>query len=485
MNGLITGCIKERGMVMLNEWIFIDLLDLFNRTILYYVIFINLIYTLLFFISIRALYVDRQRKKYWSYEDMIASSYTPPLSIIVPCYNEELTITDNVKALMSLEYGDYELVLVNDGSKDKTLEVLIKAFDLTKIDMPYRKQINTKAVQGIYVSQTFTNIVLVDKVNGGKADALNAGINLSKYPIITAVDADSIIERNSLVKVVRPFIENPKVVVSGGVVRPVNDCDVDMGFIESVRLGKKSIVRFQTVEYLRAFLFGRLGWGTMNGLLIISGAFGVFNKNVVIEVGGYTEDTIGEDMELVVKVHRKMREEKRDYEIVFVPDPVCWTQVPEDFKTLKSQRKRWHKGLIDTLLNHKKMMLNPRYGVVGMLSLPYYFFIETLGALVEIIGYFSFIISFYFGLISLEFFLLFLGISILYGVFLSSSAILLDEYNYSKYNSLKEYLLLVLYSIIENFGYRQLTTIWRFTAFFQYRRKGKTWGAMTRTEFKR
>lgn len=463
--------------------ILVESIGWFNYIVLYYVLTINTFYALLFIVAVRALYVDRKKKKYWSYVDMASSSYTPPLSLLVPCYNEAETVVDNVKALLSLEYNEFELIIVNDGSKDRTLQELIDEFNLIKIDLPYRRKISTKPIKGIYLSTLFDNIIVVDKENGGKADALNAGINLSKYPIVTSIDADSIIERDSLIKVIRPFVEDPEVVVSGGVVRPVNDCTVDKGFIETVRLAKKSIVRYQTVEYLRAFLFGRLGLGSMNALLIVSGAFGVFKKSTVIESGGYTEDTIGEDMELIVKIHRRMREEKRPYKIVFVPDPVCWTQVPEQYKILKSQRKRWHSGLMDSLFNHKKMMFNPKYGTVGMIAMPYYFFVEMLGAAVEILGYISFTVSFLLGIINLPFFLLFLSVSVLYGIFLSSSAILLDEYNFSKYADIKEYMLLMLYSVLENFGYRQLTALWRFSAFLKYRRGHKTWGDMTRTKF--
>lgn len=455
----------------------------FNYFVLYYVLTINTFYAFLFIVSVRALYIDRRKKRYWSYEDMAGSAYTPPLSIIVPCYNEEATVVDNVKALLSLEYNEFELVIVNDGSKDKTIDKLIEEFNLVKVDMPYQKKVQTKNIKGLYLSSVFGSITVVDKENGGKADALNAGINMAKYPVITSIDADSIIERDSLIKVIRPFVEDPTVVVSGGVVRPVNDCTVDKGFIESVRLAKSSIARFQTVEYLRAFLFGRLGLGNLNALLIVSGAFGVFKKSTVIQAGGYTEDTIGEDMELIVKIHRMMKEAKQDYKIVFVPDPVCWTQVPEQLKVLKSQRKRWHIGLMDSMLKHLKMMFNPKYGSVGMLAMPYYFFVEMLGATVEILGYLSFILSFWLGIINIQFFLLFLAVSILYGIFLSSSAILLDEYNFSKYSDIKEYLLLMLYSVAENFGYRQLTAWWRFSAFFTYKKKSKVWGEMTRTTF--
>jgi cellulose synthase/poly-beta-1,6-N-acetylglucosamine synthase-like glycosyltransferase len=444
---------------------------------------INTFYAILFIVAIRALYIDRKKKRYWSYADMAGSSYTPPLSIVVPSYNEEETIVDNVKALLSLEYNEFELIIVNDGSKDDTLGQLIREFDMVKMDMPYRKEIKTKEVNGLYLSALFENIVVVDKANGGKADALNAGINMSKYPIITSIDADSIIERDSLIKVIRPFVEDPTVVVSGGVVRPVNDCTVDKGFIEKVRLAKSNLARFQTVEYLRAFLFGRLGLGSLNALLIVSGAFGVFKKTTVIDAGGYTEDTIGEDMELIVKIHRMMRDKGKAYQIVFVPDPVCWTQVPEDTAVLKSQRKRWHIGLMDSMIKHKKMMFNPKYGIVGMLAMPYYFFVEMLGAIVETLGYLTFVASFWLGLINFEFFMLFLAVSVLYGIFLSTSAILLDEYNFSKYSEIKEYLLLMLYSIIENVGYRQLTAWWRFSAFLTYRKKSKVWGDMKRTTF--
>jgi len=455
----------------------------FNYFILIYIIFVNLVYTLLFLFSIRGIYIHRKKNRYWSYEDMIASSYTPPLSILVPCFNEAETIVDNIKALLSLEYGEFQLVIINDGSKDETLKVLMEEFDLHRVDMPYKKEISTKKVNRIYLSASSENIIVLDKENGGKADALNAGINVAEYPLITAIDADSIIERNSLVKVVRPFVENRDVVVSGGIVRPVNDAKISKGFIEKISLGKKSVVRFQVVEYLRAFLFGRIGWGMINSLMIVSGAFGVFNKKVVIEAGGYTEETIGEDMELVVKIHRLMKEKKKKYEIVFVPDPVCWTQVPEELKTLKNQRKRWHKGLMDTMLNHRGMLLNPKYGTVGLLGMPYFFFVEMLGPVIEIIGYIAILLSFWYGIISLEFALVFFAFAVVYGVFLSIGAILLDEYNFKKYNNISEYFTLVIYSVLENFGYRQLTTWWRFVAFWQYKRRGNKWGDMKRKAF--
>lgn len=461
----------------------VQLIVYFNYFILFYLIFVNLLYTFIFILSIIALYTHRKKDRYWSYEDMLASSYTPPLSIIIPCHNEALTIVDNIKALLRSEYKEFQLVIVNDGSVDDTMEVLTKEFKLNRVDMPYKKQLITNKVNNIYLSAVEDKIIVLDKDQGGKADALNAGINVGKYSLITAIDADSIIESNSLLKVVRPFVENPDVVVSGGIVRPVNDSIINKGFIEKIRLGEKPIVRFQIVEYLRAFLFGRIGLGVIDTLMIISGAFGVFNKEVIIEAGGYTENTIGEDMELIVKIHRRMKENRKKYKIVFVPSAVCWTQVPEDKKTLMNQRKRWHKGLMDTMLNHITMLFNPKYGTVGLIGMPYFFFVEMLGPVIEIIGYVSFLVSLWFGIISIDFAFVFFGFAVFYGIFLSIGAILLDEYNLKEQSGISEYLILVIFSVLENFGYRQLTTWWRFVAFWQYKRKGNKWGVMKRKSF--
>lgn len=464
-----------------NNWF--HLLIYFNYFILFYLIFINFTYTFIFLLSIRAISIHRKKNRYWSYKDMIDSSYIPSLSIIVPCYNEALTIVDNIKSLLRSEYREFQLVIVNDGSTDETMEVLRKEFQLQRVDMSYKEEIKTKKVNNIYLSTLDDKIIVLDKEQGGKADALNSGINISKYSMITAIDADSIIESDSLLRIVRPFIENPDVVVSGGIVRPINDSVINKGFIEKIKLGKKSIVRFQIVEYLRAFLFGRIGFGEVNALMIISGAFGVFKRKVIIEAGGYTANTIGEDMELIVKIHRMMKETGEKYKIVFEPWAVCWTQVPEDMKTLKNQRKRWQKGLMDTMLYHKSMLFNLKYGTVGLIGMPYFFFIEMLGPVIEITGYIFFLISLWYGNISYEFAIIFFSFAVLYGIFLSIGAILLDEYNFKKSTSISDYIILVIYSILENFGYRQITTYWRFIAFWQYKIRDNKWGVMKRTRF--
>ncbi|MFV0441734.1 MAG: glycosyltransferase family 2 protein [Lachnospirales bacterium] len=457
----------------------------FNFLVFFYMIFINIVYTILLLGSIKEMYIYRQKTKHWNDIDLINSNHTPPLSILVPCHNEEDTIVDNVNALLNLIYREYEIIIINDGSKDDTMKILIESFDFVPSEMPYRVQLKTEEVKEIYISSLYDNIVLVDKVNGGKADALNTGVNLCKYPIFTAIDADSIIERTSLTKVVRPFVLDPTVVASGGIVRPINDSEVEGGLLKEVVLPTNNLARFQTVEYLRAFLFGRVSWSAINSLLIVSGAFGVFKKDIIIKAGGYVKDSLGEDMELVTRLHRILRREKSEYKIVFVPDPVCWTLVPEDLKTLRAQRKRWHKGLIDTVTDHKSVIFNPKYGTVGMLGMPYYFLVEVFGVGVEVFGYIVMIISFVLGFINLQFFLMFMCVSVLYGVFLSLGAVFLEQYNTNKYKKVSEYLWLVLFAILENFGYRQLITVWRFNATFKNSKskKEREWGDMKRRKF--
>ena len=470
--------------MQLFEDIVIRILRAYNEFSLYYLILINVINSALLLLALRGIRRYRQNLKNWPYKKMLHSTYIPPVSILVPSYNEDKTIVDNVESLLAIEYNEFEVVIINDGSTDGTMETLIKAFELKKIDSPYRKDILTKEIKGIYMSSQKRNLKVIDKVNGGKADALNAGINVAKYPLFTAIDADSILEKSSLLKVVRPFIDDPKrTVATGGIVRVQNGSKVSNGFIEEVKLSKKALPILQTIEYLRAFLFGRMGWSELNSLLIVSGAFGVFKKSEVLKVGGYTQDTIGEDMELILKVHRQMRKEKKEYKVVFVPDPVCWTQAPEDLKSLRSQRIRWHRGLMDSLLNTKGMLFNPRYGSIGFFAFPYYWIIEMIGPVIEILGYFSVIASYFMGILNPSFALMYFTFSVLYGVFLSISAVMLEEYNFMKYDKVRDYLIMIVFAVLENFGYRQLTTWWRLRAFFGYRRKKNSWGNIKRNEF--
>ena len=342
-------------------------------------------------------------------------------------------------------------------------------------------QVECKEIKAVYGSFILPNLILVDKENGGKSDALNAGINLSRYPLFCGIDADCIIEKDALLRIVKPFLKYEDTIAVGGIVRIANGCTIREGKLLQAKLPKQLIVRFQIIEYLRAFLTSRIGWERINALLIISGAFGVFKKSAVVKVGGYSR-TIGEDMELTLKMHEYFRENKINYKIDFTSDAVCWTQAPDTLKGLKSQRVRWHRGLTDSLLRHKKMMFNPKYGAVGLLSVPYFVLVEMLGPVIEAIGYVMLIVSIITGTLSKFAIYVFL-MAFLYGILFSLSAILFEQFSYKRYSNIKEITKLIINSFFEQFIYRQITVWWRLTSFFNFKKGSKQWGTIKRNSF--
>ncbi|MEM5516305.1 glycosyltransferase family 2 protein [Henriciella sp. AS95] len=326
----------------------------------------------------------------------------PPIALISPAYNEEKTIVQSVRSLLSLEYASFEVIVINDGSRDNTLVELISAFDLKPVSRASDQELDHEVVRGIYGSRLHPNLIVVDQVNGGKADALNAGINISRSPIFCSMDADSVLERDALLRAVRPFIDDPsRVVAVGGTVRLANGCRIEDGRVISTGLSNNLLALFQTVEYVRAFLMARLAWSDIGALTIISGAFGLFRRASVIEVGGYSNGTVGEDMELVVKLHKHLRQQKRDYRIAYIAEPICWTEAPEDLRTLRRQRERWLRGSLETFFRHKDMFLNPRYGRVGSLGFANILMVDVLGPVVEIMGYILIPLFYAMGLLSL------------------------------------------------------------------------------------
>ena len=412
---------------------------------------------------------------------LLRSPLTPPVSVLAPAFNEEANVVENVRSLLMLDYPLFEVVLINDGSRDRTLGRLVDAFDLRQSARSFHRALACKPIRGIYESATYPNLVVVDKVNGGKADALNAGLNLSLYPIFCAIDADSILESDALLRLVRPFIDAPGVTIAaGGVVRVANGCDIHGGRVHGVRLPRRALPLIQIVEYLRAFLFGRMGWSTGNSLLVISGAFGLFEKRAAIQAGGYATDSIGEDMELVVRMHRYRRERRQPYNIGFVPDPICWTEVPENLRVLRRQRTRWHRGLIDTLVRHRAMIGRPRYGTVGMVSLPGFLIFEMLSPILEMSGYIVLLVLWLLGALSVSLAGTFFVLAIMYMVLVSALALLLEDIAFRRYPRVRDLGRLLVAAILENFGYRQLTVWWRVRAFWEYLRGDLTWGAMER-----
>lgn len=405
----------------------------------------------------------------------------PPLSVLVPAYNEENTIVDAVLSFLSLEYPRHEVIVVNDGSTDGTLQRLIEAYALEEVPPAYPAVVPTKPVHAYYRSRVHTKLACVDKVNGrGKGDAVNAALNAARYPYVLVVDADTFIERDALLRLARPFLLGLDVAGVGATIRIANGSIVEHGRVTEAHVDKRWIPGIQTIEYLRAFLFGRLGWNQLGGGLIISGAFGLFKVEHLQAIGGYNAGTVTEDIDIVVRLHKYLRGAGKKDIITFVPDPVAWTEGPVTVKVLGAQRERWHRGLIRTLLHHRDMLFDRRYGATGMVAFPFFYFGEMLAPIVELSGYIVFILSFFLGVVNYEFALLFLGVSIGYGFLLSLWAVVMEEISFRRYSRFQDVARMLWYCVLENFGYRQITVWYRSLAFHRYMRGDMRWGLMVR-----
>jgi cellulose synthase/poly-beta-1,6-N-acetylglucosamine synthase-like glycosyltransferase len=454
----------------------------FDEFILFYVIVVNGFYLTLFFLSLAEIRKYMRSHLFREDVELVSSELTPPVTIIVPAYNEAVTIRESVLSLTQLHYPEYEIIIVNDGSTDETLEVLKREFHLVRVNQIIRQQIRTKPIRQMYRSRIFSNILVVDKENGGKADALNAGINVCTYPYFCGVDADSLLEKDSLLNAMRPFIEGEnELVACGGIVRIANGCTVRNGKVVDVGLPRNLIAAHQVIEYLRSFLMGRIGMSRMNSLLIISGAFGIFRKRDIIAIGGYNTETIGEDMELVVRLQKHLYESKQEAKVLFVPDPVCWTEAPQTLRVLQRQRMRWATGLIESLALHKSTIFNPKYGAMGLLSMPYFLLVETLGPVIELFGTVFFLTGLFLGFVNVQFAVFFAFATLVFGVFLSLTAVLLEEISFRRYTKVKDFVKLVLLSFLENFWYRQVNAFWKTWSVIRYvRRRKMSWGHMER-----
>ncbi len=442
----------------------------FNYFVGAYFGIMNTIYAGLLVISLVSIIRHIHRVKYSPMRDFRSSPGTPPVSILMPVYNEEGAVIRSVRAALSIEYPVFEVILVNDGSSDGTLKAVIDAFRLKKIDRVYRNFLKTEAVRGFYYSDETPNLLVVDKERGSKADALNCGINTSRSPYICSVDADSLLEKDALIRLMTPVLESGvPVIACGGVVRVLNGIHLrDDLTIDKIDLPDRPIVLFQIVEYLRGFLFGRVGWDALKSLLIISGTFSLFHKATVIEAGGFRVGNVAEDMEMIVRLHEVMRRQNKPYRIRFISDPICWTEVPENVKMLARQRRRWHLGLIQSIFQNREMLFSRRYGVIGMLVMPYYLLFEIIGPFIEILGYVVVALSYVLGLLATKFFLLFITLAIFYGIFLSTAGIFLEELTYRRYPAWGHLFRLLLYGVFENFGYRQINSFWRLQAMVRY-----------------
>ena len=458
----------------------IILVDL-EIAILCYFVIVNTVYAVLLISAGREMRDHLRRTRAETRWRVLNSRVAPRITMLAPAYNEEATVTESVRSLLTLHYPRLEVILINDGSKDQTLDVLIREFSLKPVFVDEQFVLQTQPIRGVYRSAGHPNLLVIDKVNGGKADALNVGLNLASGDLVCAMDADTLIEPDALQRMVRPFLMSDDYVAAGGTIRIANGSTARAGRIIDAGVPRTPIAGFQIVEYLRAFLFGRLGWNKLGGNLVISGAFGLFRREAVIAVGGYAHGSVGEDMELVLKLRRRGHEitgVPRD--VAFVPDPVAWTEAPESARVLGRQRDRWHRGLADTLWRHRELTFNPNYGALGMVVMPYFVIVELFAPVVEAIGLIGLVIGLLMGSINYPFAILFFLLAYGYGAVLSIMTLLLEGFSYHRYRRMSDHVMLIVWALFENLGYRQLTVWWRLKGLWKYFRGRTDWGAMER-----
>lgn len=463
------------------------LYDLFSYGILIYSVSLLLSYIFIGIYSIGETRKYLRKSSFTDYNLLASSNYSPSVSILAPAYNEGANIIENVRSLLSIHYNQLELIVINDGSKDDSMEKMIKAYDLEVVDYLYNVSIPAKQVKGIYKSRNivYKKLIVIDKVNGGKADALNTGINLASNQYLVCIDVDCILEQDALLKLIKPFLEetDKRVIATGGVVRIANSCVIENGRLLDVNLPKDFLPRVQTLEYIRAFLLGRMAWSRLNGLLLISGAFGAFDREIVIKSGGYNPKTVGEDMELVVRMRRYMEEHKIPYKVAYIPDPLCWTEAPASYKILGRQRNRWTRGTVETLKFHRKLFFNPKYGLLGMLSYPYWFFFEFLAPLIEFIGMAGFILFAIGGIVNWPFFFALLGFVLTFGLLYSIFAILMEVLTFNQYRKKGEIVKLLLTAMLEPFLFHPFVVWSAVRGNIDLIRNKHSWGEMTRQGF--
>lgn len=443
-------------------------------------------YLLLGIFSAIALRKYLRKNSYINYNSLVLSPLSPKISIIAPAFNESKTIIDNIRTLLSLYYNNFEVVIVNDGSTDNTLELVKESYDLIRVNYYFDYRIPCERIRGVYRSKnpSYNRLTVIDKVNGGKADSLNAGINICKSSLFVSIDADSIIEPDSILKLVKPFLEEKdlKVIGTGGVIRIVNSCDVERGHIREIKIPAKILPRLQVLEYTRAFLLGRMAWSQLDGLMLISGAMGIFDRETVINAGGYNIKTVGEDMELVLRMRRYMAEKKVKYEVTYIPDPLCWTEVPSDIKSLRKQRTRWTRGLIDSLRLHRKMFLNRHFKRLGMLGYPYWVFFEWLAPLIAFSGFIYTIYLIIRDALNWPFYLLLFIFVYSFAVCISTWAILFEEITFHKYKHKRDVLKLIGIAMFEPFFY-PVHTYFAVRGNLEALRGKKGWGKAERNGF--
>jgi cellulose synthase/poly-beta-1,6-N-acetylglucosamine synthase-like glycosyltransferase len=460
----------------------IHFLDVSNHALFFYYLASNLTYLTMLVIALRTSASHLRHLESIRFDWIKGSPMVPPITLLVPAHNEEKFICTALRNLLDLDYPEFEIIVINDGSADNTLQVMRTEFRLRPVRTVYVPQVMSAPVRGLYRSDVDPRLLVIDKESvGSKADAVNAGLNAAASPYVCVVDADSVLERDALLRIMVPILADPnRVVAAGGIVRVLNGSEIEAGRIRRVRLAKKSIEVIQVVEYLRAFLIGREAWARGNMLMIVSGAFGVFRTDLVRAVGGYRPFAIGEDFDLVARLHRHLLEKRADYRIEFVPDPVCWTEVPSDLRSLARQRARWQKGLLDVLWLNKDMLVRGRYGRIGCLALPYLWLFELLSPVIEVVGFLTVLLAAVFGALSWTFSIQFVVFGYGFATVISIGSVLQEELTYKRYNDWQDVVRLVSYCFLEHFPYRQLHMMWRLQGLWQYLRGDMVWRPLQR-----
>lgn len=457
-------------------------LEFSNDGLFIYYVLSNLIYLALLLTAFYTSARHQRRLESHRLEWIHSSVLTPPITILAPAHNEEKSIRTSVRSMLELDYPELEVIVINDGSSDRTLQELTEEFRLREINSVYIAQVASARVRGLYRSSRDPRLLVIDKEPGGsKADAVNAGLNAATSPWVCVVDSDSMLESDALLRIMTPVLYGSKDVVgAGGIVRVLNGSTVERGRMKQVRLPRKPIEAIQVVEYLRAFLIGREAWGTLDMLMIISGAFGVFRTDLIRAIGGYRAAAIGEDFDLVARLHRYLLDRRETYKIQFVADPVCWTEVPFDWRSLARQRMRWQKGLLDVLWPNRNMLFRRRYGRIGAIALPYLWIFELCAPVIEIGGIFTMVAAAVMGCLSREFFLQFMLFGYAFATLISIGSVLQEEFTYKRYNDWRDVGRLVTYCFAEHFPYRQLHMFWRLQGIWQYLRGDMAWKPLRR-----
>ncbi|SMC73644.1 glycosyltransferase family 2 protein [Cellulophaga tyrosinoxydans] len=472
----------------MDNGVFNILLDYINIVFFVFTVVLFTLFSIMGYLSTKGSLHYKNKNSFGDLSKVMASPLAPSLTIVAPAYNEGMTIVENIRSLLSLKYVNYEVMVVNDGSKDDTMQKMIDAYDLVKIDRKIDPNWKSKPIRGVYKSrqQSFSKLTVIDKENGGKSDALNTGMHLSENQFVGCIDVDCLLLPDALLHVVKSFYQRSekRVIAVGGVIRIANSCVINGGALEEIRLPKNWLAKFQLLEYTRSFLLGRMAFGRMDSLLIISGAFGFFDREIALACGGYDTNTVGEDMEIVFRMRRYMVENKLPHTIEYIPDPLCWTEVPESRKILVNQRDRWSRGNFETLYKHRDMFFNPKYGRLGMISYPYWFFYEWLAPLLEFFGFFSIILFYYLGILNLPFFIAITTMIYVYSIMFSFYAILWEVYSYNEYKKVKDILILMGCAIVEPFIFHPIVVFAAVRGNYKKLFKIQSgWGTITRKGF--